>query len=119
MRKLFTLEVVFTCFLITARVHSNASVTDVHSIHCGSRLAIIGMRQGEVLALCGEPLSVRSWQEVVEGEDRVQNREHHFSAVLILNYEEWIYNFGPNRFIQYLLFRNGTLVTIQFGGYGY
>ncbi len=33
--------------------------------------------------------------------------------------EVWTYNLGRTQFIRYLTFRNGTLVDIKTGGYGY
>ena len=33
--------------------------------------------------------------------------------------EDWSYNFGPNRFVYRLRFRQGVLLEIQTGGYGY
>lgn len=33
--------------------------------------------------------------------------------------EEWVYNFGPTKFIYYVTFVNGRLERIQAGGYGF
>jgi hypothetical protein len=32
--------------------------------------------------------------------------------------DEWTYDFGPHRFIQYLTFEDGTLLSIEAGGRG-
>jgi hypothetical protein len=33
--------------------------------------------------------------------------------------EEWTYDFGPQRFIQFLTFEDGRLVRVQSGDYGH
>jgi hypothetical protein len=35
-----------------------------------------------------------------------------------VNVEEWIYDFGPQRFIQYLTFESGKLINVRSGNYG-
>jgi hypothetical protein len=32
--------------------------------------------------------------------------------------DEWIYDFGPRRFLQYLTFEGGQLVAVRSGPYG-
>ncbi|HEY6012184.1 MAG TPA: DUF2845 domain-containing protein [Nitrospirota bacterium] len=32
--------------------------------------------------------------------------------------EEWTYDFGPNRFMRIITFRNNTVSDIRTGGYG-
>jgi hypothetical protein len=39
--------------------------------------------------------------------------------VVPVNVEEWLYNFGPQYFMQLLRFENGRLVEIRNLGYGY
>jgi hypothetical protein len=87
-------------------------------LRCGSRLVSTGMRTGEVLATCGEPTSTRSWQESYETGNIGQKKDLYRTAITV-NYEEWTYNFGPARFMQFLLFKNGVLDSIKAGGYGY
>ncbi len=87
-------------------------------LRCGTRIITPGMRQDEVLALCGEPNWTNSWQEAYESGSLLSKRDYLRSA-LIVNCEEWTYNWGPSRFITYLLFRNGILDRIYSGGYGY
>jgi hypothetical protein len=33
--------------------------------------------------------------------------------------EEWVYDFGPRRFMQYLTFEGGQLVAVRSGSYGH
>jgi hypothetical protein len=87
-------------------------------LKCGTRIASIGMRQDEVLAICGDPNWTRSWEESHESGSVLRNKDFYRSAVIVY-VEEWTYNFGPTRFIQFLLFKNGILVNIESGRYGY
>ncbi len=41
------------------------------------------------------------------------------AQTVLINIEEWTYNFGPNRFIETLVFENDELVSITSGGYGF
>jgi hypothetical protein len=87
-------------------------------LRCGTRLVALGMRSDEVLALCGEPSWTNSWQETIE-RGTLLNKKDFVRATLIVNVEEWTYNWGPTRFMSYLQFRNGVLERIHSGGYGY
>ena len=33
--------------------------------------------------------------------------------------QEWIYNFGPTQFVQFIRFYQGKVVFVQSGGYGW
>ena len=84
------------------------------SWHCGSRLVGTGQSVDDVYDLCGEPESRTASTEFITrhlpcGVDVTR-------AVLV---ESWIYNLGPKRFVRYLTFRDGTLVRIDEGSYGY
>jgi len=84
------------------------------SWHCGSRLIGTGQSGEEVYALCGEPTDQEVSTEFVtfhlrRGIDVTR-------AVLV---EHWFYNLGPKQFVRYLTFRDGTLVGIGEGSYGY
>jgi hypothetical protein len=97
------------------------TVSPSYALRCGGKTVSIGERKIEVVAKCGEP----SWQEgrseevtervYREGERRDLIDEHRsLSAV-----DEWVYNFGPTRFLYFLRFHNGVLTHIDTGGYGY
>ena len=94
---------------------------------CGSRIVATGDRQADVLRKCGEPAHVASWEEVRIKRDfapRVLETEMKgYQQPLFVKehvaVEEWEYNLGPNRFIRYVRFENGRLITITEGDYGY
>jgi hypothetical protein len=37
---------------------------------------------------------------------------------VLVNIEEWVYNFGPSQFMQLLLFEDGLLISVRDLGYG-
>lgn len=78
------------------------------TLRCGSRLVSTGMIAAKVEALCGKP----SYRHV-EGYELPRNRGYDDGT------EIWVYNFGPNRLMQRLKFRDGRLRDIQSAGYGF
>jgi Protein of unknown function (DUF2845) len=60
----------------------------------------VGDRTFDVLAKCGEPFS----RDLRPGHADV---------------EVWTYDFGPESFIRFMDFRDGTLIRVRSGGYGY
>jgi hypothetical protein len=80
---------------------------------CGDRIISTGETKGEVLAKCGEPFYRTSYDE----ELREQFDEIH-SRRVVVTVEEWTYNFGPQRFLRIITFRNGKVVDIRTGQYG-
>lgn len=118
---------IYLSFLVCLLTLGMASA---HAMRCGDRLVSEGDSRGRVAALCGEPADI---QRTVAFEI-IRVRHHHHGhpghpAVEIVGaekevqipvlMEEWLYNFGPNRFMQRLYFRNGELVEIDSQRYGY
>jgi len=100
---------VFLCFAGTA---------EASSFRCGNKLIQTGDHKLDVLQKCGEP---------EYADQRLGFRGSRFryprGTLEIDQYEqvvidEWIYNFGPTQFKQYLLFENGILKEIEDLGYG-
>lgn len=94
--------------------------TPAWAFRCGNLLVLEGDTRGEVIAKCGEPADVSQraiWRPPVVwhygrlirvGADDLQVRIEH-----------WVYNLGPNRFMQRLRFEDGIVVEIETLGYGY
>ena len=80
---------------------------------CGDRIISTGETKGEVLAKCGEPFYRTSYNE----ELREQFDEIH-SRRVVVTVEEWTYNFGPQRFLRIITFRNGKVIDVRTGAYG-
>jgi hypothetical protein len=80
---------------------------------CGDRVISVGDTKTDILIKCGEPFFKSSHQE--ELKERFDDSS---SRKVIVTVEEWTYNFGPQRFMRIITFRNGTVVDIRTGGYG-
>ncbi len=119
------------------------------SLRCRNKIVSIGDHKWEIQSLCGPPAFIDQHQEEriskryikikkddgnkstgnnrKEGDgpprDFGRNLERDYGFVderkLLINSEEWTYNFGPDRFVRTLIFENSRLVAIDTGGYGY
>jgi len=78
-------------------------------MRCGSELITKGTSQAKVAALCGQPAQVV--RPAVSGGVE--------PGVSDVDEEIWVYNFGPNRLMQRIRFRNGIVASIDSVGYGY
>ena len=80
---------------------------------CGDRIISRGESKGEVLAKCGEPFYRTSHdEELWEPMGATGSRR------VAVTVEEWTYNFGPQRFMRIITFRNGRVVDVRTGNYG-
>jgi len=98
------------------------------SLACDGRIVSTGDSRYEVKSVCGEPDDVVQRVEYRTVRGRVsgpcvreggkircsQTREQVFEVVI----DEWTYDFGRNRFIEYLTFEEGKLLSIRTGSYG-
>ncbi len=80
---------------------------------CGDRVISTGESKADVFAKCGEPFYRTShdeevWMPIGDASSRK----------VIVNVEEWTYNFGPQRFMRIITFRNGRVVDVRTGNYG-
>lgn len=80
---------------------------------CGDRIISTGDTKSEVLDKCGEPYYRTSHDE----ELREPLGETGFRKIVI-TVEEWTYNFGPQRFMRIITFRNGRVTDVRTGDYG-
>jgi hypothetical protein len=80
---------------------------------CDDRIISLGDTKADVLIKCGEPFTKESYQEEVR--ERIGARSRRTVYVTV---ETWTYNFGPQRFMRMLTFRNGQIVDIGTAGYG-
>jgi hypothetical protein len=98
------------------------------SLACDGRIVSSGDSRYEVRSVCGEPddasqrVEYRTWRGRVAGPCRrldgrivCSDTREQVTEVVI---DEWIYDFGRNRFIEFLTFEQGKLVSIRTGGYG-
>jgi hypothetical protein len=80
---------------------------------CGDRVISVGDTKTDILIKCGEPIYKNAHQE--ELRERFEESSVRTISVTV---EEWTYNFGPQRFLRIITFRNGVVVDIRTGGYG-
>jgi Protein of unknown function (DUF2845) len=94
------------------------SAAPAHALRCGKRLVRVGDSTAKVLRICGEPESRDA--RVVYRILHEKNSEHpaRDSVYIPILIEEWVYDFGPNRFRQQLHFEEHILRHIQPLGYG-
>lgn len=96
-------------------------------LRCKNRLVQEGDSQYEVKSVCGAPDDVQQRTESRRAQRAVQRPCAHGtgSCVVVVDHyievvvDEWVYDFGSNRFMQYLTFEGGQLVAVRSGSYGY
>lgn len=75
-----------------------------HALRCGNRLVTDGAFDFQVRERCGNPYWIEDhYQTIVAGNERVE-------VVQPVEYSAWYFNFGANRLLVRLLFRDGRLV---------
>jgi hypothetical protein len=99
---------------------------------CNSYVIDVGMHKMEVLKKCGNPatrdqrverrrIGVRqsTGNQVLSPVTMQGDRNAvDYEREIEIQIEEWLYNFGPQRFMQLLTFEDGRLKQIQDLGYG-
>lgn len=114
--------VLFAAFATTASARAD-------SLSCDGRIISDGDSRYQVKATCGEPDDATQRVEyrtvrgrVVgpcsksSGKLRCERTEEQVVEVVI---DEWTYDFGKNRFVEYVTFEQGKLVSIRSGSYGH
>lgn len=114
--------------VLFSAVVSLALCSDAWALRCGSRLVKEGMYETEVIALCGEPWSVRELGYVLRpyilkqpvgilgshATRRVWSGFHQELAV-----RELLFNFGPHKLMRVMRFEGGRLTSVDTAGYGH
>ena len=100
------------------------------AFRCGSKLVKDGMHEVQVIAVCGQPATMRNLGVAVRSYDyryRQQtspgwsgySRPGYGYLVQEVIITEYVYNFGPRKLMRRLIFEGGVLVSIETIGYGY
>ena len=84
------------------------------SWRCGNRLVSDGDEISEVARKCGEPTFRTTSVEFV-----TVHPSPGVEVTRAVPVEVWTYNRGPREFVRYLSFRQGRLVDLTEGDYGY
>jgi hypothetical protein len=119
-----------TALIFASLVAALLTSNDAHAFRCGSKIVRDGMHEQQVIAICGEPATRRIVGRALRGYDipivseplpglsarRYPGYGSYLQEVVIT---EYVYNFGPRKLMQKLLFEGGVLVEIETIGYGY
>lgn len=96
------------------------------AFYCGDRIVSKKDTAAEVLLKCGEPLTQVSWVSEDASGVVIAALPSRVNGVLTYRtystehvYDEWVYNFGSHRFIQIVRFKDGRVVTMETGNYGF
>ncbi|NOK37297.1 DUF2845 domain-containing protein [Corallococcus exercitus] len=105
---------VVACLALPSLVHASA-------LRCDNKLVSEGASQVDALAKCGEPVTKQSRTEYVTNKVKAKTPQEEASTEVTRSttVEEWTYNFGPHRLMQVAIFRDGRLVDVRSGSYGY
>jgi hypothetical protein len=88
------------------------------------RLVSVGDRMGEVQNRCGEPDAVTTRIEKRKVKHRYSRWFGGIEESIVEEVEvevpldEWTYDLGPQSFIRYVVFENGSVINVTTGGYG-
>lgn len=115
-----------TAIVVTALLIAESA----HAFRCGTKIVRDGMHEQQVLAICGQPASVRHLGYTIRAYDLGFRRRVSpgFSELYNPGYgylsqevvvTEYVYNFGPRKLMRRLIFEGSVLVTIETIGYGY
>jgi len=117
------------CTLAALAVTALASAPALaDGMHCGERLVMNGDTLYQVRSTCGDPDDARHRIEyrtvrvhvpgpcVDENGRRRCGTETEQTVEVVI--DEWVYDFGKNRFVEYLCFEQGKLVRVSEGSYG-
>jgi hypothetical protein len=110
------------CLMLSPAAHAD------DALRCGDKLVHVGDSAYTVQAVCGAPDWVEQHLEsrAVSRPAVVQCRTGHgyrpcsvfVQDAVQVQVEQWTYDFGHMRFIQYLTFEQGRLVRVDSGPYG-
>lgn len=106
------------------------ATTPAHAFRCKSKIVKDGMHEQQVIAICGEPTTMRHLGYALRGVNFGYRSV--YSGGLTRGYypgytgiseevvvTEYVYNFGPRKLMRRLVFEGGVLVRIETIGYGY
>jgi len=107
------------------------ATSPAHAFRCKSKIIVDGMHEQQVIAACGKPTTIRHLGYALQAYN-LGYRNHYPGGISTgrsypgygnlhqqVIVTEYVYNFGPRKFMRRLIFEGGVLVTIESIGYGY
>lgn len=118
----FLIALITTVLLLTS--------ASAFGFRCGRKIVTENMHEAQVIRACGDPTTSRHIGYAVRGVYvpvrrsispgmTVENFPGYGRFVEEVAVTEYVYNFGPRKFMRRLLFEGGVLVKIETIGYGY
>jgi hypothetical protein len=111
--------------LLLVACAASATVRADDGFRCKTgRLVSVGDRMHEVQSRCGDPDLVTTRVEKRKVKHRYtrwvgQVQESVVEEVEVeVPLDEWTYDLGPQSFVRYVLFENGTVINVATGDYG-
>jgi hypothetical protein len=101
-----------TCLALTPTARAQSTM------ECPLGLVSVGDSESAVLSRCGPPSARQTWDQVRTEEMESPDGSFAEPAVAIPQ-DEWVYDYGPTRFVTVLRFDNGIVRDISTGGYGF
>lgn len=89
------------------------------ALRCGNDVVGVGDSTLELLEACGEPTLVEHFDGRTPYRKYDSLTGEYYSDWIARPYDVWTYNFGPRRFIQRIIIREGRIYRIDSEGYGY
>ena len=106
---------IILCASLVIAAQPSAFAVESDSLICSEGIVSVGDIASDVVRKCGQPAYTSQRQEkIVEGGD--------FSGVRIITtivVDDWIFNFGRDRFQYRILLKNGRVWRIESLDYGY
>ena len=117
------------CFIAPAILALLLFSAPAEAFRCGNKIVTEDMHEAQVRRACGAPTTFRYIGRAVRNVDVPVRRNHgggwttgYFPGYSFLQevvITEYVYNFGPRKLMQRLVFEGGVLVSIETLGYGY
>jgi hypothetical protein len=105
------MAVILLLFLASAP----ASAQTTGSMRCNGGLVSVGSTAGEVVKKCGEPTYSTTRQDSRATRDPYTGTRRYSS----ISVDDWMYNFGPDRFQYRVVMENGIVALIESLDKGY
>ena len=102
--------------LFVVSAHTSVWASGIGTMFCDGGLVSTGDPASEVLAKCGQPAYASPHEEKRVSDSGVKGADKTVTTVLV---DDWLYNFGPDRFQRRVTLENGMVMKIESLSYGY
>ena len=89
------------------------------SVNCDRGIVSTGDSKLDLLAKCGEPALMEARLEERSHYQVSQDGRSGAGHSVTVKVERWTYNFGPQRFLQFVTLETGRVISVERGSYGY